>query len=163
IPAFQENGRFVLQRYQDYLKRSGSGLEADFRRQMTRAKVETAIRNGVKVSETELEQAFRLRREEVRAAWALVELAPIVAGANAGADFGKQAQDLSEDSATAQRGGDLGLVGKGEIVPEFERALFALKKGEVSPEPVRTPFGFHAIKAIEIQEGGRKPLKEVAP
>src|SRR2546425_10417370 len=73
IPAFQENGRFVLQRYQDYLKRSGAGLEADLRRQMTRAKVETAIRSGVKVSETELEQAFRLRREEGRAAWALVE------------------------------------------------------------------------------------------
>src|SRR5262249_13535212 len=44
ISAFQENGRFVLQRYQDYLKRAGSGLEADLRRQMTRAKVETAIR-----------------------------------------------------------------------------------------------------------------------
>jgi peptidyl-prolyl cis-trans isomerase D len=256
IPAFQENGRFVLQRYQDYLKRSGAGLEADLRRQMTRAKVETAIRSGVKVSETELEQAFRLRREEVRAAWALVELPPIVAGANAteeelaaylaqhpdefrqpdrrrvqyvtlnpkdfpatvtdaevekyytehvsefetprqvraahvlaripetggsagedkarakivdvirrakaGADFGKLAQEISEDSATAPRGGDLGLVGKGEIVPEFEKALFALKKGEVTPEPVRTPFGFHAIKALEIQEGGRKSVKEVA-
>src|SRR5438093_8704230 len=35
IPAFQENGRFVLQRYQDYLKRAGAGLEADLRRQMT--------------------------------------------------------------------------------------------------------------------------------
>src|SRR6267142_6669932 len=46
IPAFQENGRFVLQRYQDYLKRNGAGLEADLRRQMTRAKVETAIRSG---------------------------------------------------------------------------------------------------------------------
>ncbi|HKC99375.1 MAG TPA: peptidyl-prolyl cis-trans isomerase [Methylomirabilota bacterium] len=257
IPTFQENGRFVLQRYQDYLKRAGSGLEADLRRQMTRAKVETAVRSGVKVSETELEQAFRLRREEVRAAWALVELGPIVAGATAtdeeltayltqhpdefrqpdrrrvqyvtlnpkdypatvtdaevekyynehvaefetprqvrgahvlarvpetggsagedkarakivdvirrakaGADFGRLAQEVSEDSGTAPRGGDLGLVGKGEMVPDFEKALFALKKGEVSPEPVRTPFGFHAIKAMDIQEGGRKPLKEVAP
>src|SRR5262244_236855 len=83
IPAFQENGRFVLQRYQDYLKRAGSGLEADLRRQMTRAKVETAVRGGVKVSDTELEQAFRMRREEVRASWALVEIGPIVTGATA--------------------------------------------------------------------------------
>src|SRR5262249_42475863 len=83
--------------------------------------------------------------------------------AKAGADFGKLAQEVSEDSATAPRGGDLGLVGKGEMVPDFEKALFALKKGEVSPEPVRTPFGFHAIKAMDIREGGRKPLKEVAP
>jgi len=47
-------------------------------------------------------------------------------------------------------------------VPQFEQALFALKKGEVSPEPVRTPFGFHAIKVGEVREGGKKPLKEVA-
>jgi len=48
------------------------------------------------------------------------------------------------------------------MVPQFEQALFALKKGEVSTEPVRTPFGFHAIKVFEIQESGRKPLKDVA-
>src|SRR5439155_1132693 len=48
------------------------------------------------------------------------------------------------------------------VVPQFEQALFALKKGEVSAEPVRTPFGFHAIKVFEVKEGGRKPLKEVA-
>ena len=49
-------------------------FEAEIRRELTRAKVEAAIRSGVKVSETELEEAFRLRREEVRASWALVEL-----------------------------------------------------------------------------------------
>jgi len=210
----------------------------------------------VKVSETELEEAFRLRREEVRAAWALVELTPLLAGVNptdeeltayltqhpdefrqpdrrrvqyvtlnakdfagtvsdadvekyytehvsefetprqvraahilvrvpetggsagedkarakvadvirrakAGADFGKLAQENSEDTATAPRGGDLGLIGTGEMVPEFEKELVKLKKGEISPEPVRTPFGYHAIKVLDIQEGGRKPVKEVA-
>ena len=82
IPAFQENGRFSLKRYQDILKRRGlnpAAFEGEIRRELTRAKVESAVRGGVKVSETELEQAFRMRREEVRAAWALVELAPIVA------------------------------------------------------------------------------------
>jgi peptidyl-prolyl cis-trans isomerase D len=49
------------------------------------------------------------------------------------------------------------------MVPDFEKALFALKKGELSAEPVRTPFGFHAIKVTDVQEGSRKPLKEVAP
>jgi len=48
------------------------------------------------------------------------------------------------------------------MVPQFEQALFALKKGEVSPEPVRTPFGFHAIRVLEVREGGTKPLKDVA-
>ncbi len=86
IPLFQENGRFALKRYQEVLKRRGytaPSFEAEIRRELTRAKVEAAIRSGVKVSETELEEAFRLRREEVRASWALVELAPLLAGANA--------------------------------------------------------------------------------
>src|SRR5262244_1265273 len=86
IPLFQENGRFVLKRYQDIVKRRGytpAVFETEIRRELTRAKVETAIRSGVKVSEGELEQAFRLRREEIRAAWALVEVVPLMAGANA--------------------------------------------------------------------------------
>ena len=49
------------------------------------------------------------------------------------------------------------------MVPPFEQALFALKKGEISPEPVRTPFGFHAIKVSDVREASRKPMKEVAP
>jgi len=48
------------------------------------------------------------------------------------------------------------------MVPPFEQALFALKKGESSPEPVRTPFGFHAIKVNDVREASRKPMKEVA-
>ncbi len=58
--------------------------------------------------------------------------------------------------------GDLGFVGAGDLVPQFEQAAFALKKGEVSPAPVRTPFGYHAIKVLDIKEGGKAPLKEVA-
>ncbi|MEK7715316.1 MAG: peptidylprolyl isomerase, partial [candidate division NC10 bacterium] len=82
--------------------------------------------------------------------------------ARAGEDFAKLAKELSEDPGSAPKGGDLGLVSQGEMVPQFEQALFKLKKGEISPEPVRTPFGFHAVKVLEVREGGRKPLKEVA-
>src|SRR5438552_9961272 len=86
IPAFQENGRFSLKRYQEILKVRGfsaAGFEGEIRRELTRAKVENAVRSGVKVSETELAQAFRLRREEVRVAWALIELPSIVAATSA--------------------------------------------------------------------------------
>src|SRR2546430_5297791 len=40
--------------------------------------------------------------------------------------------------------------------------LFRSKKGEISPEPVRTPFGFHAVKVLDVRAGGKKPLKDVA-
>jgi peptidyl-prolyl cis-trans isomerase D len=53
-------------------------------------------------------------------------------------------------------------VGPGELVAPFEQAAFALKKGEISA-PVRTPFGYHAIRVLEVREGGRTPLKDVAP
>jgi len=84
VPAFAENGRFSLPRYQDFLRRRGvsaSAFENDVRRELTRMKVETTVKAGIKVSDPELERAFALRREEVRAAWALVETAPLVAAA----------------------------------------------------------------------------------
>src|SRR6266403_1182350 len=80
VPAFAENGRFSLARYQDFLRRCGvsaSAFENDVRRELTRMKVETTVKAGIKVSDPELERAFALRREEVRAAWALVETAPL--------------------------------------------------------------------------------------
>ncbi len=83
--------------------------------------------------------------------------------ARAGEDFAKLAKEVSEDTANAERGGDLGLVGPGELVPAFEQAAFALKKGELAPAPVRTPFGYHAIKVLDVKEGGRTPFKDVAP
>ncbi len=259
FPALQEGGRFTLRRYQEFLKRRGltaTAFETDLRRELTRLKVEGAVRGGVKVAPAEVEHAFVLRREEIRAAWALVELTPLIAAAQAteqelqtyltghadefrqperrriqyvtlaqkdflkpvadadveryynanprefeaprqaraahilarvsetggseaedkarvkiadairraraGEDFAKLAKELSEDPASGPNGGDLGLVSQGELVPQFEQALFRLRKGEISPEPVRTPFGFHAIRVVEVREGGRKPLKEVA-
>jgi peptidyl-prolyl cis-trans isomerase D len=80
-----------------------------------------------------------------------------------GEDFAKVAREVSEDTASAQKGGELGWVSKGELVPQFEQAVFAMKKGDLSTEPVRTPFGFHAIRLFDVREGSKKPLKEVAP
>ena len=86
----------------------------------------------------------------------------VIRRAREGEDFATLAREYSEDTATAAQGGDLGSVGPGEMVPAFEQAAFALKKGEVSAAPVRTQFGYHAIKAMEVEEGGRRPLREVA-
>src|SRR2546430_16807022 len=56
------------------------------RRELTRMKVEQAVRGGVKVTPAEVEHAFALRREEARAAWALVEFGPLIAAASASDD-----------------------------------------------------------------------------
>lgn len=62
-----------------------------------------------------------------------------------GADFAELAAEYGED-ATAERGGDLGWFGKGEMVPAFENAAFALKKGELAQNLVESQFGFHILK-----------------
>lgn len=61
-----------------------------------------------------------------------------------GADFTEMAASESEDPGSKSRGGDLGAFGRGEMVPEFERAAFEAPVGKVVG-PVRSPFGWHLI------------------
>jgi len=257
IPAFQEEGRFNRDRYLAQLKQARldpGEFETEVRRDLERQRMEALVKDGIKVTDAEVEQAYMTRFERVRADWASVESAPLMAQvtvsdadaeayaktheaqfsrperrqiqyvlispkalakavpdadaeayykehqaeferpkrvktshilvrvpptggseaenkskakveeairrAKAGEDFGKLAKELSEDTATAPQGGDLGFVGKGEMVPQFEEAVFALKMGEISPHPVRTPFGYHAIKVFDVQAGGVQPFRD---
>ena len=64
-----------------------------------------------------------------------------------GADFAELAKLYSQDG-TASKGGDLGWIYPGDTVPDFERAMNALKPGELS-QPIQSPFGFHLIEVLE--------------
>ncbi len=66
----------------------------------------------------------------------------------AGADFAKTAKEKSKDPGSAQRGGDLGWFGKGQMVKEFEKAAFNGRVGQVL-KPVKTRFGYHIIKVTD--------------
>lgn len=76
-----------------------------------------------------------------------------------GKDFSEMAKQHSECPSKA-RGGDLGYFTKGKMVPEFEKAAFSLKEGEVS-EIVETQFGFHLIQVYGKKPAGIAPLPEV--
>lgn len=67
-----------------------------------------------------------------------------------GADFGELAR-LQSDDTSAARGGDLGWVTPGDVVPEFEKAMDALNVKEVSA-PFKTPFGWHIVQVLERRE-----------
>jgi peptidyl-prolyl cis-trans isomerase SurA len=79
-----------------------------------------------------------------------------------GANFADIARLNSDDTASATRGGDLGWVVPGDLVPEFERAMNELKPNELS-QPVRTPFGLHIIQVLGRRtadvSGDRKRLE----
>jgi peptidyl-prolyl cis-trans isomerase SurA len=67
----------------------------------------------------------------------------------AGDDFGKLANDRSDDRGSATKNGELPWFGSGRMIPEFESAAFALKNsGDVS-EPIKSSFGWHIIKLID--------------
>jgi len=78
-----------------------------------------------------------------------------------GADFATLAKEYSEDSASAEKGGDLEFFTYYEMVPSFSEAVFFLEEvGEVS-EIVKTPFGYHLIKLTGIKASYVKPFQEV--
>jgi foldase protein PrsA len=64
-----------------------------------------------------------------------------------GEKFAELAKELSIDTGSGKRGGDLGYFGRGKMVKPFEAAAFILSVGQVS-EPVKTEFGYHIIKRL---------------
>jgi peptidyl-prolyl cis-trans isomerase D len=78
----------------------------------------------------------------------------------AGASFEQLAKDNSDDPGSAELGGDLGYFGRGTMEPDFEKAVFSLKEGEVS-EPVLTSFGYHIIKLTGIRAAKSKPFADI--
>jgi peptidyl-prolyl cis-trans isomerase C len=75
----------------------------------------------------------------------------------AGASFEELAKKESDDLGSGSRGGDLGAFGRGQMVPEFDKAVFDGKVGDVTPV-IRTQYGYHIIK---IDEHKTTPFEEV--
>ena len=88
---------------------------------------------------------------QVRASHILVdtekEADRILKRINKGKSFEDMARKFSS-CPSGRKGRDLGYFGKGQMVPEFEKAAFNMEVGQVSP-PVRTQFGYHIIKVVD--------------
>jgi len=79
----------------------------------------------------------------------------------AGEDFAKLAKENSHDTTSAARGGNLGYFEKGVMVPEFEKAVFSLKKDQIS-NVVETKYGYHIIKLFDKKAPRKLNYEEVA-
>jgi peptidyl-prolyl cis-trans isomerase D len=80
-----------------------------------------------------------------------------------GADFAKLAKENSDDTGSAVNGGELGdWITHGQMVPEFDKAIFSLKPGETS-DLVKTVYGYHIVQTLARQDGGVRSFAEVKP
>ncbi|MFH1287530.1 MAG: peptidylprolyl isomerase [bacterium] len=76
----------------------------------------------------------------------------ILKRARKGGDFTKLAVEFSEDPSVKRNNGELGTFSKGDMLPEFDNAVFALKIGEISSELAKTSYGYHIIKRTEPEK-----------
>lgn len=135
--------------------------------------VETYLKKKVeqeaKVSDDEMKKFYEQNKdrfksgEQVRASHILVkteqEAKDVLAQLKSGGSFEELAKKYSKDNS-ASKGGDLGWFSKGAMVPEFDKAVFGLKEGELSGI-VKTQFGYHIIKLTGKRPAGVRPFDEV--
>jgi len=140
------------------------------------------VRAKIKPSEAEIRAEYEKRKdsfnmpEQVTAAHILVSVKPdsgpeaeaaarkkaedLAAKAKSGADFAKLADENTDDPSGKGQGGKLPPFSRGQMVPEFEEAAFAMAPGEIRG-PIKTQFGYHIIKLIEKTSARTRPLEEV--
>lgn len=133
-------------------------------------KVQSSISSDVKVTPAEVKEFFnKQNKSDIPQVPSKVEITQIIikpeisneqkdklraklndfrARVYKGEDFKMLATLYSDDPGSASKGGELGFVNRGDLVPEFERAAFRLKEGEIS-EVVESQFGFHIIQLIQ--------------
>lgn len=80
--------------------------------------------------------------------------------AKATSDWTELAKKYSADPGSKDKGGELGWLGKGQTVAEFDKVAFSQSKGQIS-DPVQTSFGFHIIQTEDKEDAHLKPLAEV--
>jgi parvulin-like peptidyl-prolyl isomerase len=119
---------------------SEATLRSAYESQLLRDKVLEVITADTPRTEEQVWARHILVADESKAKTVLARL-------KRGADFGELAKELSTDTGSGAKGGDLGWFGKGAMVAEFETAAFSMKIGEIS-EPIKSQFGYHIIQVL---------------
>jgi peptidyl-prolyl cis-trans isomerase D len=80
----------------------------------------------------------------------------------AGGNFEELAKKYSQDPGSAAKGGDLGWVQHGQMVPEFDRTCFSLKPGEISGV-IKTEYGYHIVQVLAHEDAHLQTFDEIKP
>ena len=89
------------------------------------------------------------------------EAKALIAQIKAGGNFEELAKKSSKDPGSGANGGDLDFAAPGSYVPEFSQAMVKLKKGEMTPEAVKSQFGYHIIRLDDTREAQFPPFDDV--
>ena len=172
--SFFEKQLGSLEKVESYFNRSISSMEDELmlivKDQFYSQKKQSKIINDVKITPNEVKDFYnKLITDDIPTVPTKVELSQLVILPRIseekeqiikdklnsfrkriydGEDFKVLATLYSDDPSSARSGGELGFMSRGDLVPEFERAAFKLKKDEIS-EVVQSKFGFHIIQMIE--------------
>ena len=132
--------------------------------------VEKAI-SAVNVSEADINKYYEenkaqfVNHESVNASHILVDTEEraneILADIKAGKITFENAARENSSCPSKANGGNLGDFGRGQMVPEFDSAVFAMQVGEVTSTPVKTQFGYHLIKLVSKSEAAPVAFEEV--
>lgn len=158
--------------YQRLMENSIRGQADDIRNDMLIQRLQQMVQQQVKASDNDVRNSYK----QVKARHILIRIDPtgkaglpedkalkkaeeIYAKLKAGADFAALAKQLSDDKASATKGGDLGYFGPGQMMPAFEKAAFALAPGQMSGV-VKTPYGYHIIKVEDVRYNLPKDFEE---
>ncbi|HHT06637.1 MAG TPA: foldase [Hydrogenispora sp.] len=143
------------------IEMSGTSLAEVKKNLVSTMKIKKLLEPRIKVTEEEMKAFFEenkedfAQEEQVKARHILVatekEAQEIKDKLAKGEDFAALAKEYSTDDSTKNNGGQLGFFNRGDMVPEFEKAAFALAVGEISA-PVKTEYGYHLIKVEEKKE-----------
>lgn len=144
-------------------------LEEMKKRIIVEAFLKKKVEAQASITDADLHKFYEQNKEklktgdQVRASHILVkseaEAQDILSQLKKGGNFEQLAAKYSIDAAKT-KGGDLGWFGKGSMIPEFEKVVFAMKEGEISGV-VKTQFGYHIIKLTGKRPAGIPPFDEV--
>ena len=163
-----------IQKVEDYFGKSIAKIKLELGKvikdQFMAQKMQTKLTSSLKVTPAEVKESYALLSDdEIPTMPTQVEVAQIVIKPEItdeqkdkireklnnfrdrvykGEDFKMLATLYSDDPGSAIKGGELGFVNRGDLVPEFERAAFRLKEGEIS-KVVESQFGYHIVQLIE--------------
>ena len=152
--------------------------EAEYRAELAKLKekllisyAQNKILSAVKVKDEEVAEYYESHKEElaggesVSAAHILVDTEEkallILAKIKAGEVSFEDAARENSSCPSGENGGDLGTFTRGQMVPEFDKAVFEMQVGEITDAPVKTQFGYHLIKLNAKNEASVPALDEI--